>query len=111
MNLECAVVEFNVEGLEGLVLNIKFSKTDQFRGGGGGVISCCKDEVKYLLSGNDRALLFNGSHEKVFRAIVHTRSNRLKFMQDWGVHGYKRKSNASSNSFTTTLLGHTVQSC
>ena len=35
VNLECAVVEFNVEGLEGLVLNIKFSKTDQFRGGGG----------------------------------------------------------------------------
>lgn len=74
VKLECADVEFNIEGL---VLHIKSSKTDQFREGASLVVartglSTCPVAMmeRYFRLGN----LCSGSHDKVFRAIVHTKT-------------------------------------
>ena len=69
----CADVEFNAEGL---VLSIKSSKTDQFREGASLVVarmgaSTCPVEMmeRYFRMGH----LNVGSHDRVFRAVVHTK--------------------------------------
>lgn len=74
LKLECADVEFNAQGL---LLNITSSKTDQFREGASLVIartglSTCPVAMmeRYFQLGK----LCIGSHDKVFRAIVHTKS-------------------------------------
>ena len=74
LKLECADVEFNTEGL---VMHIKSSKTDQFREGASLVVartglSTCPVAMmeRYFCLGN----LCSGSHDKVFRAIVHTKT-------------------------------------
>ena len=73
LKLVCADVEFNAEGL---VLSIKSSKTDQFREGASLVVartgaSTCPVEMmeRYFRMGH----LNVGSHDRVFRAVVHTK--------------------------------------
>ena len=73
LKLECADVVFNVEGL---VLCIRSSKTDQFREGASLVVArtgtcTCPVEMmeRYFRMGH----LSMGSHDRVFRAVVHTK--------------------------------------
>ena len=74
LKLECADVEFNTEGL---VLKIVSSKTDQFREGAALVIArtgLCTCPVAMLERYFHMGGLCSGSHDKVFRAIVNTKS-------------------------------------
>ena len=74
LKLECADVEFNTEGL---VLKIVSSKTDQFREGAALVIArtgLCTCPVAMLERYFYMGGLCSGSHDKVFRAIVNTKS-------------------------------------
>ena len=74
LKLECADVKFNTEGL---VLKIVSSKTDQFREGAALVIArtgLCTCPVAMLERYFHMGGLCSGSHDKVFRAIVNTKS-------------------------------------
>ena len=70
LKLECADVEFNAEGL---VLTIRSSKTDQFREvvvGRMGTNTCPVEMLAcYFCMGG----LSVGSHDRMFRAVVHTK--------------------------------------
>ena len=73
LKLECADVEFNADGL---VLNIRSSKTDQFREGASllvgrtGTATC---PVQMMESYFRLGHLNVGSHDRVFRAVIHAK--------------------------------------